>query len=56
MHEPSENDDVYYARRAVEHRLRLEATGDERARAAHRRMAAAYERFAIRAILDRSLG
>lgn len=56
MRHTDETDDSYYARRAAEHRLRLEATGDERARIAHRRLAAAYERHAIRAILDRSLG
>jgi hypothetical protein len=51
-----ETDEGYFARRAAEHRLRVEATGNERARDAHRRMAAAYERQAIRALLDRSLG
>jgi len=56
MRHHDETDESYYARRAAEHRLRLEAAGDERSRAAHRRLAAAYERHAIRAILDRSLG
>ena len=56
MRNHDETDDSYYARRAAEHRLLVEATGNERARDAHRRMAAAYERQAIRALLDRSLG
>lgn len=56
MRYDDETDESYFARRAAEHRLRVEATGNERARDAHRRMAAAYERQAIRALLDRNLG
>jgi|GEM_PF-6172957 len=51
-----EPDDRYFARRAAEHRIRLENSGDERARAAHRRFVAVYERFALRSFLDGSLG
>ncbi len=51
-----EPDELYYARRAAEHRLRFEAAGDDRLRAAHRRFAAAYERHAVRALIENSLG
>jgi hypothetical protein len=47
---------VYYARRAAQERLRAEATCEARARQAHQGLARAYEREAMRAMLDKHLG
>ncbi len=51
-----EPNDVYYARRAVQERLRADAAGEPRARRAHQGLAQAYERAALSAILDKHLG
>jgi hypothetical protein len=51
-----EPNDVYYARRAAQERLRAEATCEARARQAHQGLARAYEREAMRAMLDKHLG
>jgi hypothetical protein len=49
------SDDAYFARRAAEHRKHAEAAQSLSVVEAHRRMAAAYEREAVRLLLDREV-
>lgn len=48
-----QHDDEYFARRAAQHRLLKDRANDPQQREAHRRLAGAYERAAVRAMFDR---
>ncbi len=49
------SDDAYFARRAAEHRKHAEAAQLSCVVEVHRRLAAAYEREAVRLLLDREV-